>query len=88
MDNSDKKMERLIAAQPAHKSAAWHTRGELTLIPKKPSKGHIKKATKASKMFAISLQNDGFYKYGPVLVLEDSTKDSFPVHYPPGFQRY
>ena len=40
-------------------------------------KGHIRKAAKVSKLFAISLQDDGFYKYGPVLVLEDSTKDSF-----------
>ena len=43
----------------------------------KALKGHIRKAAKGSKLFVISLQDDGFYKYGPVLVLEDSTKDSF-----------
>ena len=29
IDASDKKVERLIAAQTARKSAAWHTRGEV-----------------------------------------------------------
>ena len=77
MDNSDKKLERLIAAQTARKSSAWHTRGEVDVAAQKALKGHIRKAAKGSKLFAISLQDDGFYKYGPVLVLEDSTKDSF-----------
>ena len=77
MDSNDKELEPDCGPNCSEIPGLPHEGPCGSCSPKKAIKGDPEKRFKGSKMFIWSLNDDGFQKHDPLLVLEDTSNDSF-----------